>query len=411
MAGRSSERRVGADIGGVHTGPSPARPWLSRNLKVVSGISFLQDAATEMLYPVLPIFLTVVLEAPVAVVGIVEGAADATASVTKAASGRLADRWRRVPLIGAGYALAALGKAMLAAAGSWPMVLAGRCVDRVGKGVRSAPRDALIVADVAEADRGRAFGFHRAADTAGAVVGPLAGLGLLYLLDGEIRPLLVVAVVPALLSVALVLALREPSGPRAPRAPRPGGAGPRLRDLPRPYWRVVALLGLFALVNFPDALLLLRLHEIGFPVTAVVAAYIAYNVVYAALSYPAGMLADRLPSGRVFAVGLVLFAVAYGGLGLTRDHTLAWILVAAYGGYSACTDGVGKAWVSRLLPASAQGTGQGVYQGLTGLGVLVAGLWAGLLWGADGTTPLLVSGIVGGVAALLLLASPQGRAS
>lgn len=395
--------------------PARVRPgrriWLTRNLKVVSGVSFLQDAASEMLYPILPIFLTAVLGAPAGVVGVVEGVAEGAAAVTKSASGRLSDRYRRRPLIALGYGFAALGKVLIAAATVWPAVLAGRCVDRLGKGVRGAPRDALIADDVPEAARGRAFGFHRGMDTAGAVVGPLVGLGLYRLLGGQLRPLLIVAVLPAIASVVLVAALREPAHHT------PAGTGSvapwRFGQLPSRFWRVVAVLTAFNAVNFPDALLLLRLNEIGFSVSAVIGAYIAYNTVYALLSYPAGALADRFPRAGVFGVGLVFFAVTYIGLGLTRDHTSAWLLLAGYGAYTACTDGVGKAWVSGLLPANAQGSGQGVFQGLSGLGVLTAGVWAGLLWGSDGTGPLLVSGLAAAALAVGLLAATtitHGRA-
>lgn len=374
--------------------------WLTRNLKVVSGVSFLQDTASEMLYPVLPIFLTTVLGAPAGIVGVVEGLAEGAAAGTRLVAGRLADRYRRRPLIGLGYGLAALGKVLIAPATAWPIVLVGRCVDRIGKGVRGTPRDALIAADVPPAARGRAFGFHRAMDTAGAVAGPLIGLGLYhFLFGGRIRPLLAIAVIPAVASAALVAALREP-GRRPPTRPvgrRQSG------QLPGRYWRVVAVLTVFSLVNFPDALLLLRLHEIGFPVSGVILAYVAYNTVYALLSYPAGALADRLPPSGVFGAGLVFFTAAYTGLGLTHDHTTAWLLLAAYGGFTAFTDGVGKAWISGLLPATAQGSGQGVFQGLGGAGVLVAGVWAGAVWGHDGTIPLLVSGITAGVLAAALL--------
>lgn len=379
--------------------------WVTRNLKVVSGVSFLQDTASEMLYPILPIFLTTVLGAPAAVVGVVEGIAEGAAAVTKTASGRLADRFRRIPLIGVGYGLAAVGKVLVAVATGWPLVLAGRCVDRLGKGVRGAPRDALIAADIPAAARGRAFGLHRGFDTAGAVVGPAAGLGLYHLLGGHIRPLLLLAVLPAVASVALVAALREPTRHQRPATIR----RTRARDLPVRYWRVVAALTAFSLVNFPDALLLLRLHEIGFSVTAVIGAYITYNAVYALLSYPAGALADRLTRPTVFGIGLVVFAAAYTGLGLTRDHTIAWLLLAAYGAYTACTDGVGKAWISTLLPATEQGSGQGLFQGLTGLGVLLAGVWAGLAWGTDGSVPLLISGITTAALAAALLTATAVR--
>lgn len=392
----------------VTAGP-PARRWLTRNLAVLSGVSLLQDAASELLYPILPIFLTVVLGAPAAVVGLVEGLAEGAAAFTKIASGRLSDRYRPKPLIGLGYGLAAVGKLLIAVAGAWPVVLAGRCVDRLGKGIRGAPRDALIAAGVPAAAKGRAFGFHRAMDTTGAVVGPLVGLAGYQLLHHHIRPLLVLAVLPAVASAALVAAVRQPARPTPAKPP----ARWRPSHLPARYWRVVAALTMFSLVNFPDALLLLRLHQIGFSVTAVIGAYIAYNAVYAVLSYPAGTLADRLPPAVVFGTGLLLFALAYTGLGLTRSHTIAWLLLAAYGGFTALTDGVGKAWISGLLPATDQGSGQGLFQGLAGLAILVAGLWAGIAWGRDGTLPLLVSGISAAVLAAGLLATtirPPGSA-
>lgn len=386
-------------------GVSETRPWLTKNLKIVSGVSFLQDAASELLYPLLPILLTTVLGAPAAVVGIVEGVAEGVAAVTKLIAGRLADRFPKVPLVGAGYGLAAVGKVLVALAGVWPVVLAGRAVDRLGKGIRGAPRDALLVVGIPPQALGRAFGFHRAADTAGAVVGPLLALAGYELLDHRLRPLLWVAVVPAVCSVLLVLLLKEPPRTRAPRR------APRLEQeqverLPARYWRTVAVLAVFALVNFPDALLLLRLHEIGFGVVAVILAYVLYNLVYTVLSFPAGLVADRLGARRVFGVGLVVFSVVYAGLGLSTDHLAAWLLLAGYGGFTALTDGVGKAWISGLLPGALQGTGQGVFQGLTGGGVLVAGLWAGLAWGGDGHLPLVVSGIGAALVAVFLLFSP-----
>lgn len=377
----------------------PARGWLTRNVRVLSGVSFLQDAATELLYPVLPIFLTVTLGAPVAVVGLIEGLAEGVASIVKLASGSWADRVAKRPLIGLGYGLAAVGKLIIALAGAWPVVLAGRAVDRFGKGVRGAPRDALLVAGVPVEQRGRVFGFHRMADTAGAVVGPLIGLALYELLDHRIRPLLAVAVVPAVLSALLVLVVREQ---RRTRTARPAAAPGVTAPLGAPYRRVLTVLVLFSLVNFPDALLLLRLNEIGFGVAGVIGAYVAYNAVYAALSLPAGVLADRWPRHRVFAVGLACFAIAYLGLGLVTAPIGAMALMLLYGGFTACTDGVGKAWVSSLVPAAAQGTAQGRFQGLTGAGVLVAGIWAGLAWGADGTLPLVISGVAAAILAVVV---------
>ncbi len=398
--------------------PTPRRPWLTRNLKVVSLVSLLQDAASELLYPVMPILLTTVLGAPAVVVGAIEGVAEGVAAVTKVVSGRFSDRWRKVPLVGLGYGLAAVGKVLVALASVWPVVLAGRVVDRLGKGIRGAPRDALLVVGIAPEQRGRAFGFHRSADTAGAVIGPLLGLAAYELLDHRLRPLLWIAVVPAVLSALLVLALREPRRsslsrpPSEERAARPATAPHP--PLGRPFWSVVGVLGLFSLVNFPDALLLLRLHDIGFSTAHVILAYVAYNLVYTALSYPAGVVADRLRPQTVVAVGLLVFAVVYAGLGLTSDHRAAWLLLAGYGAYTGLTDGVGKAWVSRLLAPGSQGTGQGLFQGVLGAGVLVAGVWAGLTWGAgggSGSVPLVVSGAVALVvgAGLLVVRLPAAH--
>jgi MFS family permease len=383
------------------------RPWLTRNLKVVSAVSLMQDAASELLYPLMPILLTSVLGAPAAVVGAVEGIAEGVAAGTKVVAGRVSDRFRKKPLVALGYGLAALGKVLVAAAGIWQVVLAGRAVDRLGKGIRGAPRDALLVQDIPVGSRGRAFGFHRAADTAGAVMGPLIALLGYDLLDHRIRPLLWVAVVPGVLSVLLVFLLREQPRPvPTPTRERPVREDEH-PDLTPGFWRVVGVLGLFSLVNFPDALLLLRLHEIGFGVAEVILAYVGYNLVYTVLSFPAGLVADRLSPRTVVAIGLLVFATAYFGLGLTENHLAAWLLMGGYGAYTGLTDGVGKAWVSRLLPAGSQGTGQGIFQGVLGAGVLVAGIWAGLAWGDDGHLPLLVSGVVAGVIGLTMLLAPR----
>jgi MFS family permease len=375
------------------------RPWLTRNVQLLSLVSLLQDTASELLYPLLPIYLTSVLGAPPSVVGAVEGAAEGAASLTKIAAGPLGDRFARRPLIATGYGMAALGKLIVAAAGAWPGVMLGRVVDRLGKGLRGAPRDALLVDGIEPAARGRVFGFHRAMDTAGAVIGPLLGLAGYELFDHRIGPVLYVCVIPGVLSALLVFWVRE--GART-RTTRPSVFA-RVRSLPGRYWRVATVLVAFALVNFPDALLLLRLKDIGFGVAGVVFAYVGYNAVYALASYPAGVLADKLTPPAVFAIGLMFFAVGYLGLGLTTDATLAWLLIAVYGMFTACYDGVGKAWMSTLLPEEHQSSGQGVFQGLSGFAILFAGLWSGLLWGAAGQLPLLVSGGVGAVFAVGLL--------
>jgi MFS family permease len=374
--------------------------WLNRNVRVLSAVSFLQDTASELLYPLLPIYLTTVLGAPPAVVGAIEGAAEGAASLTKLASGPLGDRFARRPLIATGYGMAALGKIMVAAFASWQGVLAGRVVDRLGKGLRGAPRDALLVVGIDDAHRSRVFGFHRAMDTFGAVVGPLIGLAGYELLDHQIAPLLWVAAVPAVLHVVLVFLAKEQR--RTVHTQRPPIFA-RVKDLPRRYWRTAGVLVAFGIINFPDALLLLRLNEIGFSVVEVILAYVGYNAVYAVSSYPAGILADRIGRIPVFGIGLVFFAIGYAGLGLTTDPLAAWLLIGAYGLFTGCTDGVSKAWISSLVGADLQSSAQGVFQGAGGFAILIAGVWAGLAWGADGTVPLLISGGLGAVFAIAML--------
>ena len=397
---------VAPQPGGPQPGGPQSRGWLTRNVRILSAVSFLQDLASELLYPLLPIYLTAVLGAPPAVVGAIEGAAEGGAAMTKLAAGPLGDRFARRPLIAAGYGMAALGKLIVAVAGAWPGVLAGRVVDRLGKGIRGAPRDALLVDGLDPSVRGRVFGFHRTMDTLGAVLGPLIGLAGYELLDHNIPPLLYIAVIPGVLSVLLIGLVSER---RASGASRAGPSTERrhvfrgLREMPGRYWRAVVVLVGFGLVNVPDALLLLRLNEIGFSVAEVILAYVTYNLVYALGSFPAGVLADRLSRPAIFGVGLVFFAVGYIGLGLTSSPVLAWVFIGVCGLFTACTDGVGKSWISALAPAERQSSAQGVFQGFSGLAMLVAGIWAGLLWGADGSVPLVIAGALGGCFAFVLL--------
>ena len=391
-AHRRTSLRAGAPV-------EPTDGRLTRNVYVLSAVSFFQDAASELVYPVLPLFLTGVLGASPAVVGLIEGTAEATASVMKAVSGRLADRVRRRPLIAAGYGVSSTSKLLLGLATGWPIVLVARFIDRVGKGVRTSPRDALLAADTPPRLRGRAFGFHRAADSAGAVVGPLLGLALYEALDHRLRPLFFVAFVPAAVSVALVALVRE----GAEGGATPGGtivAGGWA--LPPGFWRAISFLVVFGLVNFSDALLILRAKELGMTFVDIILVYVLYNCAYAALSYPAGRASDRVPRRLVFSGGLAVFAVAYAGLGLARSSAAVWALLPLYGGFAAMTDGVGKAWVADLVPRERLGTGLGLYHALTGAASLVAGIWAGVAWAGTGRIPLIVSGGVAGAVAILL---------
>jgi len=325
---------------------------------------------------------------------------------------------------------------LVAAAWAWPVVLVGRVVDRLGKGVRSAPRDALIAASVPRESLGRAFGFHRTGDTLGAVVGPLIALLGLWLLDGDVRAVLWWAVVPAVLSVLLtflVVERRGRTGDAGPAqgvedaghvpadgepAPGSGGAGTaaaesegarplvRRSPLPRRFWRVVGVLVAIAVVNFPDALLLLRVSDLGYSTTEVVLAYVVFNLVYTLASYPAGALSDRWPRPLVYGLGLLAFGSAYWGLAVVEKGPWVWALIALYGLFPGLTDGVGKAWVSTLVGDELRGRAQGVFQSLSNGAVFLAGLWAGLAWAVGpggGVVPLVISGAVGLLAGLVLV--------
>ena len=384
----------------------PARKALPRNVIVLSWVSFFADTASEMLYPVFPIFVTQTLGASAAILGLIEGVAEGTASIGKAVSGRLADRYRRRPMIALGYGISAAAKPLIGLARMWPLALVGRFVDRVGKGIRDSPRDAMLATDATSEDRGRVFGFQRSLDTAGAVAGPLLGLALYEAFSHQIRPLFFFAVIPGAISVGLVFLVREQ--PPAPAERRNADAVTARRSaspgmLPRRYWELLLVLGLFNLVNFSDSLLILRAKEVGLGFAEVILVYALFNACYAALSYPAGVASDRIPRRVVYAAGLLVFALAYVGLGLIHSTAWVWVLFAVYGGYWALTDGVGRAWVSDVSPPELVGTGLGLYQGLVGVCVLIAGVWAGLAWGGSGRLPLILSGCVVAVLGIGLL--------
>jgi len=381
--------------------------WLTRNLLAISWVSLLQDAASEMLYPIMPIFLNTVLGAPAAVVGAIEGFAEGAMSITKLSSAWM-NRWiPRKVMVFLGYGGAALGKLIIALAGVWPVVMLGRVTDRLGKGMRSAARDAILVQGIDKAHRGRVIGFHRTADTTGAVIGPILALVLLAAFNGNIRDVLWVAVIPAVLSTVAVLFIKDqdPASKRMVKIAKAATTSDNTQELAPSLKRLIWLLSFFALANFPDALLLLHLSQEGWAIGEVVGAYLIFNIAYASLNFPFGLLADRMKPQQVYAVGLICFAIAYAGLALTNDHVLAVLLIVIYGGFASASDVVGKSWVSKLAADHQQLTVQSRLQGLGGFGILLAGIWAGSLWslGAGfGTVPLLISGTFGLIAAAVL---------
>jgi MFS family permease len=381
--------------------------WLTRNLMAISWVSLLQDAASEMLYPIMPIFLNTVLGAPAAVVGAIEGMAEGAMSITKLSSAWM-NRWiPRKVMVFLGYGGAALGKLLIALAAIWPIVMVGRVVDRLGKGMRSAARDAILVQGIDKAHRGRVIGFHRTADTTGAVIGPILALILLSAFNGNVRDVLWVAVIPAVLSTLAVLFIKDqqPETHRQLKLAEVDITAETTQALSPKLKRIIWILSLFALANFPDALLLLHLSQIGFGITEVIGAYLIFNLAYASLNFPFGILADRLKPQHVYAVGLLCFAIAYSGLGLTNDKAFSVVLIVIYAGFAAANDVVGKSWVSKLAADHQQLTVQARLQGLGGFGILFAGIWAGSAWqlGAGfGTVPLLISGAFGLLAASVL---------
>jgi len=363
-----------------------------------------------MVYPLIPLFLTTTLGAPVVAVGLIEGVAESTASLLKGVFVWFSDRIsRRVPFTFAGYALAAVAKPALAAAFVWPVALFVRFLDRTGKGVRTAPRDALIADSTDEAQRGRAFGLHRAMDTSGAIAGPLMALGLLaWFGHHNYRLVFVLAGIPGAVSVLLVLAVREVrhvthTGPLPPLL--------SLHGYDRRYLQFLAVTLIFAVGNSSDAFLLLRSKDVGLGATAVVLAYVLYNVAYAALALPAGARSDRIGRRPVLIAGFAIFALVYAGFALASDAWMIWPLFMVYGAYIAFTEGVGKAYVADLVPSERRGTALGLYNAVTGVMLLLSSVIGGALWDLVGAPATFTFGASTAAlaAVLLLVLNPAGR--
>lgn len=370
------------------------RAWLSRNLIVLTIVSLAQDAASELLYPLLPLIITggVISAAPIAV-GAIEGAAEAAAGFAKLWSGKLSDRRGRKPFVIAGYTIAGVGKALVVYGTTWGAVFAGRFTDRIGKGIRSAPRDALIGDSVERKDAGKAFGFHRAGDNLGAVIGPLLALLGLALFNDDVRKVAQWALIPAALSALFTLFTRE-ERVREKRVKERKNSTPLSPTLKR----TISVLVLIQLSNIPDALLLLRLYDIGFGPRAVVLIYAAFSLMTALLAFPAGHFADKRSPRQIYSLGLIAFAVAYIALGLSTNKVVAVAALLIYGIFPALTDGVGKAWITQLSDEKYRGKAQGTYQSSMNFAVLAAGLWGGALWSKSDVQPPL---IIAGIAALL----------
>ena len=368
-------------------------------------VSFLTDLSSEMIYPLLPIFLTTVLGAGAVTLGLVEGVAESTASLLKVASGIWTDRTqKRKPLIVAGYTLSGVMRPLIGLAVAWPAVLALRFADRVGKGLRTSPRDALI-ADVTDPSaRGAAYGFHRSMDHAGAVVGPLVAALLLNAAGLPLRQVFLLAAIPAaLVLVVLLFFVTEPVAHRADAA-----TAPKLRDswlaLGGDYRRLLLAVLVFTLGNSTDAFLLLRLNAAGISAAWIAVLWSAHHGVKMVATYFGGRLADRVGPRPMIVAGWIFYAVIYLAFGLINSATLLIGIFLAYGIYFGLAEPAERTWVASLVPAPLRGTAFGWYHCAIGLATLPASLIFGLLWQRWGTAvAFTVGALLAATAALLLL--------
>jgi MFS family permease len=384
---------------------------LHRNVWVTSATSFLTDVSSEMVFDVLPLFLTGVLGVRTAAIGLIEGVAEAISSFLKVGSGYLSDRMRhRKWLAVAGYAISALSKPLLLFAGSWGAVLGIRSLDRFGKGVRSAPRDALLAESVSTSTRGLAFGVHRALDSAGAVAGLLVALavvwsaqkGALDLAPETFHRLILASLFPAFLAVAvLALGAKEVGGPAPAVSSR---SQLSLRGLDPSFRRFLVAEGLFTLGNSSDSFLVLRASERGLSVAGILGMLIAFNIVYTAISAPAGRVSDLFGRKRVIAVGWLFYALLYFGFALAQDAAHVVGLFVAYGVYYGLVGGAGRAFVADLVPDPGRlGSAYGIYHAVLGAAALPASLAAGVLWQSVGPRTPFFFGAGLALAATLVL--------
>jgi MFS family permease len=389
--------------------PDADRPKLGRNVMALSAVSFLTDVSSEMIYPLLPIFLTGVLGANASFIGAIEGAAETTAALLKLASGWWSDRVRkRKPLVVLGYGIATFMRPLVAIAQSAGQVLLIRVADRVGKGIRNAPRDALIAESVHPSIRGRAFGFHRAADHAGGVLGPLIAFAVLTYQIAPIRTVFWLAAIPGVLSfVVLVAFVRDVERPTT----APVAGGPDLsQPLDRSFWRVLGVIFLFTLGNSTDAFLLLRAHQLGVPVALAPILWAALHVVKSLSSTPGGALSDRIGRRPTLIMGWTLYAAVYFGFARATTAWQAWALFAVYGVFFGLTEGSERALIADLVQPERRGTAFGWFNLAIGLGALPASLLFGWVWDHAGAPSAFVMGATLALAAAISmsLVFPRG---
>ena len=380
---------------------------VTRNVVALGFVSLFTDISSEMLVYVIPLFLANVLLAPVAVIGLIEGVAESTASILKLISGAVSDRLgRRRLLVGIGYGTSVAAKALYLVATVWPIVLVGRVGDRLGKGIRTSPRDALIADSTAPEYRGVAYGFHRAMDTTGAFAGVLVAAAVIWAMEGDatrltgdaFRALVLLALVPGLLAVATIVfgvrdVRREPDRAAATTATtavapassilrRTVGSASEWRRFPAPFWLFIAANALFTLGNSSDAFLALRSQNLGLTLLALLLTIVAFNATNAIVAWPAGALSDRIGRRGLVASAWLIYATCYAGFALATSAVWVLPLWVAYGTYYALSEGVGKALVADLAPSELRATGFGIFNAVQGAMVLPASVIAGVLWSA-----------------------------
>jgi MFS family permease len=367
---------------------------LNPNVFYLGVVSFLTDISSELMFTLMPLFLANVLGATTIVIGFVEGVADSTASLLNVVSGYVSDRLsNRKYLSFVGYGLSSLAKPFMLIANAWGPVMAIRFIDRFGKGVRTAPRDALVADSTTVYERGKAFGFHQAMDTAGAALGLLLAALVVYLLQGQVVALelntyhwlIIFAIIPAFIALFFFIPVREPAKQQAFASEKTGEVSSKTGDaktekLSNKFKIFLAIMFLFTLGNSSDAFLILRAQNLGNSVFFISLMLIMFNVVYALFSVPAGMLSDKLGRRNVILLGWAIYALVYVGFAITGESWSVWLLWAFYGLYYGLTQGVAKALVSDLVPTNQRGAAFGIYNGIIGITLLPASLVAGWLW-------------------------------
>lgn len=373
---------------------------LSKNVIFLGAVSFLNDTSSDMIYPFIPIFLTSVLGASVTFVGLIEGVANATASFLKMFSGYISDKTRkRKSFVVGGYSLSAISKPVLALASAPWHVLLVRFFDRAGKGLRDAPRDTLISFSTDRKDVGRAFGFHRTADTLGAALGPLLAFLLLPLLHNNLRTLFFLSFVASFFAVLILWVFVKEIKDRNPQSSLPHFS---FRNLGTPFIIFLVAATIFSLGSTSEFFLLLRAQKAGLAIQFLPIIYFVYNIIYAIFSTPAGILSDKIGHRNTFMLGMVIFSGTYLLFSFNVSLSMIWLLFIIYGLYSAFTDGVGRAIIADLVSEEWRATAYGIYNAFTGFALLPASLVFGFLWDRFGYAFAFKYGAVLGIIALFV---------